>query len=334
MTRPGGGVDVREPEPAESRSDDTEPELRPEADLGTRPRPDLWGESEPESTPEPRRRRKDGADGYSAAQLNFHLTDHTSGRRLDYDNYASVAPLFERYATLDADDPERVSLREQLVTVHLPLARHIARRFANRGERLEDLAQVAMVGLIQAIDRFDPFRGVEFLSFGIPTIMGEVRRHFRDQGWSVRVPRRLKELHLAINAAVSELSQHNGRAPTASELATHLGLSREEVLEGLEAANAYQSTSLDTPVGSEPDAPSLGDTLGGDDSAIDAVEYRQALQPLLAKIPPRERRVIALRFFGNQTQTQIAQEIGVSQMHVSRLLAATLARLRAGLLED
>ncbi|MFG1928385.1 RNA polymerase sigma factor SigF [Cryptosporangium sp. NPDC048952] len=253
---------------------------------------------------------------------------------MDYDDYSTVAPLFEQYAKLDDDDPERVALREKLVTAHLPLARHIARRFANRGERLEDLTQVAMVGLIQAIDRFDPFRGVEFLSFGIPTIMGEVRRHFRDQGWSVRVPRRLKELHLSINAAVSELSQHNGRAPTASELAAHLNLSREEVLEGLEAANAYQSTSLDTPVGTEPDAPSLGDTLGGEDTAIDAVEYRQALQPLLAKIPPRERRVLALRFFGNQTQTQIAQEIGVSQMHVSRLLASTLAKLRAGLLEE
>ncbi|GAA0282387.1 hypothetical protein GCM10009539_82920 [Cryptosporangium japonicum] len=318
MNDGAGGVDVRDPG------------LRPEADLGVQRGPDLWGEPEAER-PKPRR---DSSDGYSSSKLTAHLTDQGNGRRLDYDDYATVAPLFERYLELDRDDPERVAVREKLVTAHLPLARHIARRFANRGERLEDLTQVAMVGLIQAIDRFDPHRGVEFLSFGIPTIMGEVRRHFRDQGWSVRVPRRLKELHLAINAAVGELSQHNGRAPTASELAAHLNLSREEVLEGLEAANAYQSTSLDTPVGAEADAPSLGDTLGGEDTAIDAVEYRQALQPLLAKIPPRERRVLALRFFGNQTQTQIAQEIGVSQMHVSRLLAATLAKLRAGLLEE
>ncbi|TQS42339.1 RNA polymerase sigma factor SigF [Cryptosporangium phraense] len=301
--------------------------------MGLRGQRDLWGESDTASEAEPRKRRREPADGYASTALTAHLTER-AGKRLDYDDYSTVAPLFEEYAGLASDDPRRAELREQLVTVHLPLARHIARRFANRGERLEDLAQVAMVGLIQAIDRFDPFRGVEFLSFGIPTIMGEVRRHFRDQGWSVRVPRRLKELHLSINAAVSELSQHNGRAPTASELAAHLGLSREEVLEGLEAANAYQSTSLDTPVGAEPDAPSLVDTLGGEDSAIDAVEYRQALAPLLAKIPPRERRVLALRFFGNQTQTQIAAEIGVSQMHVSRLLAATLAKLRSGLLEE
>jgi RNA polymerase sigma-B factor len=334
VTNRGGGVDLREPTPAAASSEDAEQELRPEADLGIRRAPDLWGESDTEAEQQPRKRQKDGADGYNAARVAAQLSEQVGGRRLDYDDYSTVAPLFERYAKLADDDPERVTLREQLVTAHLPLARHIARRFANRGERLEDLAQVAMVGLIQAIDRFDPFRGVEFLSFGIPTIMGEVRRHFRDQGWSVRVPRRLKELHLSINAAVSELSQHNGRAPTASELAAHLGLSREEVLEGLEAANAYQSTSLDTPVGTEPDAPSLADTLGGEDSAIDAVEYRQALLPLLAQIPPRERRVLALRFFGNQTQTQIAQEIGVSQMHVSRLLAATLAKLRAGLLEE
>jgi RNA polymerase sigma-B factor len=254
--------------------------------------------------------------------------------KYDYERYATVEPLFIEYARLEAGDPAKARVRDQIVTAHLPLARHIARRFANRGERLEDLVQVAMVGLIQAVHRFDPERGVEFLSFAIPTIMGEVRRHFRDQSWSVRVPRRLKELHLAINAAVGELSQHNGRAPTATELAEHLGLSREVVLEGLEAGNAYQSTSLDLPVGAEADAPSLGDTLGGEDHALEAVEFHEALIPLLAQIPARERRVLGLRFFSNMTQTQIAQEIGVSQMHVSRLLTTTLARLREGLLVD
>ena len=322
MNPGSAGIEVR---------DRAEMDLDPKEDLPGHAERDIWAEQE---TPEPRRAsRRESADGYSSASV-ARQTARFDGPRMNYDDYSTVAPLFERRAQLHPDDPERATLREQLVTAHLPLARHIAKRFANRGERLEDLTQVAMVGLIQAIDRFDPSRGVEFLSFGIPTIMGEVRRHFRDQGWSVRVPRRLKELHLAINAAVAELSQHNGRAPTASELASHLGLSREEVLEGLEAANAYQSTSLDTPVGAEPDSPSLVDTLGGEDSAIAAVEYRQALQPLLAKIPARERRVLALRFFHNQTQTQIAHEIGVSQMHVSRLLASTLSTLREGLLAD
>jgi RNA polymerase sigma-B factor len=252
---------------------------------------------------------------------------------LDYQDYPTVEPLFRRHVSLPENDPERHRVRDALVTAHLPLARHIARRFANRGERVEDLVQVATVGLIQAVDRFDPARGVEFLSFAIPTIMGEVRRYFRDQSWAVRVPRRLKELHLAINAAVGELSQKTGRAPTATELAAHLGLSREAVLEGLEAGNAYQSTSLDLPVGLD-SGQTLGDTLGGDDAALAAVENREALIPLLAQVPPRERRVLALRFFANMTQTQIAQEIGVSQMHVSRLLSTTLARLREGMLSD
>jgi RNA polymerase sigma-B factor len=258
----------------------------------------------------------------------------TTEPAVDYNDYPTVAPLFERLATLPADDPGRAALRDEIVTIHLPLARHVARRFANRGEPEADLAQVATVGLLHAVDRFDPFRGSEFLSFAIPTIMGEVRRYFRDHGWSMRVPRRLKEMHLAINGAVADLAQTNGRAPSPSDLAAHLGVPLDAVLEGLQAAHAYQSSSLDAPTGDDPDAPALMDTLGDEDPALDSVEYREALQPLLAKVPPRERRVLALRFFGNLTQTQIAQEIGVSQMHVSRLLAATLTQLRTGLLAE
>jgi RNA polymerase sigma-B factor len=245
-----------------------------------------------------------------------------------------TAPLFAELATLEKGDPRRERLREILVEEHLPLVRHFARRFSNRGEPFDDLLQVGTLGLIAAIDRFDPTRGVEFLSFAVPTITGEIKRHFRDQGWSVRVPRRLQELHLSLNAAVGELAQKNGRAPTPSELAEHLRIPREEVLEGLAVANAYRSSSLDERLSGEDDSPTLAATLGEEDAALEGVEYRESLQPLLATIPARERRILILRFFGNMTQSQIAADIGISQMHVSRLLSQTLAKLREGLLKD
>ncbi|PRY49745.1 RNA polymerase sigma-28 (SigD/FliA/WhiG) subunit [Geodermatophilus tzadiensis] len=245
-----------------------------------------------------------------------------------------TAPLFAELATLEKTDPRRERLREILVEEHLPLVRHFARRFSNRGEPFDDLLQVGTLGLIAAIDRFDPTRGVEFLSFAVPTITGEIKRHFRDQGWSVRVPRRLQELHLSLNSAVGELAQKNGRAPTPSELAEHLGIPREEVLEGLAVANAYRSSSLDERLSGEDDSPTLAATLGEEDAALEGVEYRESLQPLLATIPARERRILILRFFGNMTQSQIAADIGISQMHVSRLLSQTLAKLREGLLKD
>ncbi|WNV73835.1 RNA polymerase sigma factor SigF [Geodermatophilus sp. DSM 44513] len=245
-----------------------------------------------------------------------------------------TAPLFAELAGLEKDDPRRERLREVLVEEHLPLVRHFARRFSNRGEPFDDLLQVGTLGLIAAIDRFDPNRGVEFLSFAVPTITGEIKRHFRDQGWSVRVPRRLQELHLSLNAAVGELAQKNGRAPTPSELAEHLGIPRAEVLEGLAVANAYRSSSLDERLSGEDDSPTLAATLGEEDAALEGVEYRESLQPLLATIPARERRILILRFFGNMTQSQIAADIGISQMHVSRLLSQTLAKLREGLLKD
>ncbi|MGZ4568458.1 MAG: sigma-70 family RNA polymerase sigma factor, partial [Blastococcus sp.] len=171
-----------------------------------------------------------------------------------------TAPLFVELAGLEKGDPRRERLREILVEEHLPLVRHFARRFSNRGEPFDDLLQVGTLGLIAAIDRFDPTRGVEFLSFAVPTITGEIKRHFRDQGWSVRVPRRLQELHLSLNAAVGELAQKNGRAPTPSELAAHLGIPRAEVLEGLAVANAYRSSSLDERLSGEDDSPTLAAT--------------------------------------------------------------------------
>jgi RNA polymerase sigma-B factor len=242
--------------------------------------------------------------------------------------------LFERIAVLPKGDEERLRIRGELVELHLPLVEYLARRFRNRGEWLDDLTQVATIGLIKSIDRFDLSRGVEFSTYATPTIVGEIKRHFRDKGWAVRVPRRLQELKLALTKAISDLAQRLGRAPTVAELAAHLQMSEEEVLEGLESANAYSTVSLDAPDSGDDDAPAVAESLGMLDDALEGVEYRESLKPLLEQLPPREKRILLLRFFGNMTQSQIATELGISQMHVSRLLARTLAQLREGLTSD
>jgi RNA polymerase sigma-B factor len=242
--------------------------------------------------------------------------------------------LFEQLATLPSDDQERQRIRGELVELHLPLVEYLARRFRNRGEWLDDLTQVATIGLIKSIDRFDLSRGVEFSTYATPTIVGEIKRHFRDKGWAVRVPRRLQELKLALTKAISDLAQRLGRAPTVAELAAHLQMSEEEVLEGLESANAYSTVSLDAPDSGDEDAPAVAESLGMLDDALEGVEYRESLKPLLERLPPREKRILMLRFFGNMTQSQIATELGISQMHVSRLLARTLTQLREGLTTD
>ncbi len=241
--------------------------------------------------------------------------------------------MFAELGRLPSDDPARRAIRDRLVEMHLPLVEHLARRFRNRGEPLDDLIQVATIGLIKSVDRFDPERGVEFSTYATPTIVGEIKRHFRDKGWAVRVPRRLQELRLSLTAATAELSQRNGRSPTVGELAAQLNISEEEVLEGLESANAYSTLSLDVP-DTDDESPAVADTLGSEDEALEGVEYRESLKPLLEQLPPREKRILLLRFFGNMTQSQIAQEVGISQMHVSRLLARTLAQLRERLLVE
>ena len=242
--------------------------------------------------------------------------------------------LFEQLATLPQGDEERQRIRGELVELHLPLVEYLARRFRNRGEWLDDLTQVATIGLIKSIDRFDLSRGVEFSTYATPTIVGEIKRHFRDKGWAVRVPRRLQELKLALTKAISDLAQRLGRAPTVAELAAHLQMSEEEVLEGLESANAYSTVSLDAPDSGDEDAPAVAESLGMLDDALEGVEYRESLKPLLERLPPREKKILMLRFFGNMTQSQIATELGISQMHVSRLLARTLTQLREGLTTD
>lgn len=237
--------------------------------------------------------------------------------------------MFRELAKLDPESPQFQRQRDRIAERCLPLADHIARRFDGRGEPRDDLVQVARVGLVNAVIRYDVETGSDFVSFAVPTIMGEVRRHFRDNSWSVKVPRRLKELHLRLGTATSELSQRLGRAPTASELAEELDMERDEVVEGLIAGSSYNTLSIDSGGGgSEEDAPAILDTLGDVDLSLDQIENREALRPLLAALPERERTVLLLRFFESLTQTQIAERVGISQMHVSRLLAKSLSRLR------
>ncbi len=219
-------------------------------------------------------------------------------------------------------------VRDELIERYLPLAESLSRRYQHSGQPLDDLVQVASIGLLKAVDRFDVERGVTFESYAIPTILGELKRYHRDQGWSVRMPRRLQEHTLLIKDAVPVLAQDLGRSPRIAEIAAHTQLSEEEVLEAMDAQDAYASISLDAPMDDDADSSTLSDRLAtdGDDYAI-AEEWAE-FEPHLMALPERERRIIVLRFFRDWTQSQIADELGISQMHVSRLLSQTLQRLR------
>jgi RNA polymerase sigma-B factor len=250
-------------------------------------------------------------------------------------DYTHLGPLFADLARLPEGHRRRSGLRDRLIIEHLPIARHVARRFARRGELLPDLEQVATLGLINAVDRFDPDRGCEFLAFAVPTITGEVMRWFRDRMWSMRVPRRLKDLERSIGTCIGQLSQELCRAPRPSEIAARLDVAVSEVIEGLQVHEVYSCLSLDEPIGPAPgDGYVRTDALGELDPGVALVEDREALGPLLNALADRERRVVLLRFFGNLTQKQIAQEVGISQMHVSRLLTATLEGMRQALTAD
>ncbi len=246
---------------------------------------------------------------------------------------AGAGDAIMAFATADAGDPDRPQLRERAIEAWLPMARRLASRYRNRGETYGDLAQVAVEGLIKAVDRYQPGRGVEFPGFAIPTVTGEIKRHFRDRTWFVHVPRRLQELWQRISAAGDELTHRNGHQPTVAELAAHLGIGEEEVLEGLEGARAYTATSLSTPVGEDTDA-TLGDLLGGEDHELELAELHIALGPAFKVLDEREKTLLSLRFYGNMTQSDIADKLGISQMHVSRLLAKALGKLRKELFED
>ncbi|MEQ3551388.1 SigB/SigF/SigG family RNA polymerase sigma factor [Pseudonocardia nematodicida] len=245
------------------------------------------------------------------------------------DEYAHLDAPLRDFAATDPDDPERARLRDELAAGFAPVVRHIAGRYRHRGEPVDDLEQVGAIGLLNALDRYDPAHGIPFLAYAVPTITGEVRRYFRDRTWSMRVPRRLKDIQSRMTRAQEELSSRLGRAPRVSELAEHLGITRDEVIEGLQAQESYRSDSLDQMVG-ESDS-TLGEIVGGIDAGLDAVEARESLRPALRRLPERERTILMLRFFGNQTQTQIATQVGLSQMHVSRLLTRTLGALREDL---
>jgi len=236
----------------------------------------------------------------------------------------------ELFAKLRADGSD-ADARESLVHLNLPLVEHCARRFRNRGEPFEDLVQVGTIGLIKAVDRFDAERGVEFSTYATPTILGEIKRHFRDKGWAVRVPRRLQELRMAISGSTGELTQRLGRAPTARELAETIGCTVEEAIEAIESGNAYSTLSLDAGDDAADGAATMLDVLGVDDEHLLHVEIRESIRPLLDALDPRARQILVLRFFRNLTQTQIAAEVGISQMHVSRLLTRTLEQLRSSL---
>ncbi|NKY28782.1 RNA polymerase sigma factor SigF [Nocardia gamkensis] len=252
------------------------------------------------------------------------------------DTYDNIEPLFEKIAALDPGDARREAMRLELIERCLPLAEHIARKFSGRGENFDDLLQVARLGLVQAADRFDVSRGSSFLSFAVPTIMGEVRRHFRDNTWAVRVPRRTKEIQLSIGPTVEALSQRLGRMPRAREIAAELEVDLVEVTQALIAGNAYQSASIDAVAGEDAEsAPQpLLDSLGIEEPSYHLVEDVMAVEPLLGELPERERQVLIMRFFESLTQNQIAERLGVSQMHVSRILSRTLNSLREQAMRD
>ena len=226
-------------------------------------------------------------------------------------------------------DPEqRRRARDELIERQRPFAEVLARRFRNRGEPLDDLYQVAALGLIKAVDGFDLERGSSFASYAVPTILGELRRHFRDKGWNVRVPRRLQELRTQIAAVTEPLTHQLGRPPSTADLAETLGLPEDEIREGIAAAQAYSATSLQAPLNRDGDGPTLADLVRHEDDGYEAVEARESLRPLLAGLPERERRILGLRFYSQLTQSEIAAELGISQMHVSRLLSRSLGVMR------
>ncbi|OHU50842.1 SigB/SigF/SigG family RNA polymerase sigma factor [Mycobacteroides chelonae] len=245
------------------------------------------------------------------------------------DDYSDVPDMFLALVGLSTDSSAYLRGREQIVTRCLPLADNVARHFDRRGEDLEDLVQVARLGLLNAVNRFDPEKGSSFLGFAVPTMMGEVRRYFRDHGWSMHVPRAIRDRHVQIARATAKLTQTLQRTPTPGELAAELGISHEAVVESLVAADAYQPRSIEAPVAQgDDDSKHLADVLGDTDPALEHVTNREAVRPLLAGLPRRERTVLELRFFKGMTQSQIAEQIGVSQMHVSRILSDTLRQLR------
>lgn len=250
------------------------------------------------------------------------MTSKTSGKSAwDKEKTRELFRRFKEEGDMDA--------REKLVMSHLNLVRFIANRFKNRGEPIDDLIQVGYLGLLKAIDRFDPSRGLEFTTFATPTIMGEIKRHFRDKGWSVRVPRRLQELSAKVNQATDTLTSQLQRSPTIAEIADYLDATVDEVLEAMESSSAYSSVSLEAPSGADDDdTPSVIDRYATEDSDLAFTDDRIIIEEALASFSPRERDVIEMRFLKGMTQIEIAEKLGISQVQVSRLLRRTLKKIQ------
>ncbi|MFF0560707.1 RNA polymerase sigma factor SigF [Streptomyces sp. NPDC004266] len=266
--------------------------------------------------------------------LPDRLLDTPLDRIGPVDARALSKQLFARLSELEEGTHAYAYVRNTLVELNLALVRFAAARFGTRSEPMEDIVQVGTIGLIKAIDRFELTRGVEFPTFAMPTIIGEIKRFFRDTSWSVHVPRRLQELRLDLARAGDALAQRLDRAPTVAELAEELGIERQEVVEGLAASNAYTAASLDAQPDEEDGAggeAALADRLGYEDHGLTGIEYIASLKPMIASLPTRERQILSLRFVSGLTQSEIGAELGISQMHVSRLLSRTLGRLRRGL---
>lgn len=255
---------------------------------------------------------------------------HRSARRDGPHGYDDLEPELRRLARMDADDPDRRALRDRVICEFLPLARNLSRRYVTAAHSAEDVEQAATLGLIKAVDRYDPDAATGGpLGYLVPSVRGEIMRYLRDHSWALRVPRDLKELAVGINKATARLTQDLGRAPRPSELAVELDVDTEEVVEALSALESYRAASLDMP--GPDDEPPLGERLGGDDPELEIASLRGELREHIDALPPRDQRILLLRFYGNRTQSEIAAEIGVSQMHISRLLSQIIARLRSEL---
>lgn len=262
------------------------------------------------------------------------MPTRSSTKKHPHDDAPDTTEAFRRIASMPAG-PERDALRDGIVEAWLPMADRLAGRFRNRGENAEDLRQVAALGLVKAVDRYDPELGNAFESYAVPTITGEIKRHFRDHMWTLHVPRRVQDLRNRVRSAGQDLSQTiPGRRPTVAEIAEHANLSEEDVRAGQEALESFSALSLDAELPGSEDGYSLSDALGSYDPALDTVVDREAVKARLAALPERERAILYMRFFGDMTQSRIAEELGISQMHVSRLISRCCGRVREQVMRD
>ncbi|MFH8489306.1 RNA polymerase sigma factor SigF [Streptomyces longisporoflavus] len=261
-------------------------------------------------------------------------SDARQTKRHPHDDAPDTAAAFRRLTEMP-HGPERDALRQELVKAWLPMAERLAGRFRNRGEALDDLRQVAALGLVKAVDRYDPERGSAFESYAVPTVTGEIKRHFRDHMWTLHVPRRVQDLRNRVRFARQELTQTlPGHTPTLAEIAEKAQLSEEDAATGLEALDSFTALSLDAELPGSEDGYALRDAIGGPDPALDVVIDREAVKPRIAALPERERDILYMRFFGDMTQSRIAEQLGISQMHVSRLISRCCDRLRDQVMQD